>query len=372
MMQHKKEVSMPHVDEGTLHAYLDGELPSTERAALDAHIAQCEACRARLAEERALIERASTLLGTVRPLERPAPPFEQLRRETRRSPWRVRTSFAWAASLALALGVGYYLHDVGNTRAPETAFDGRTVAVRDEVAQNRSAQEKAPPTPAPADAELRGNVNRPKASARRETDEQERQKPSAAQPAVPAPNLGRFDSSGLRVAARAAPRVAAPDRASAAPAPTLDSINAVVTQVPPATAARMQEEVVLSERKASVTAWPRIDRQTAKAILGEDPVGLPDLTTRSYRRSPDRDGVVLVEQQLDDRTVIQIFQQQSTRASSRLDSLVAGGYGYTRAFEQRQRADRLARFVGKLRVEIGGPVSVDSLNRLLEQVVPLP
>jgi hypothetical protein len=32
----------------------------------------------------------------------------------------------------------------------------------------------------------------------------------------------------------------------------------------------------------------------------------------------------------------------------------------------------LARFVGKLRVEIGGAVSADSLNRLLEQVRPLP
>ena len=27
---------MSHVDEGTLHAYLDGELPSVERAALEA------------------------------------------------------------------------------------------------------------------------------------------------------------------------------------------------------------------------------------------------------------------------------------------------------------------------------------------------
>jgi hypothetical protein len=40
---------------------------------------------------------------------------------------------------------------------------------------------------------------------------------------------------------------------------------------------------------------------------------------------------------------------------------------------ERQRADRiLARYVGRLRVEISGPVSTDSLNRLLEQVEPLP
>ena len=64
---------MSHVDEGTLHAFLDGELSSSERAGVDAHVAQCAACRARLAEERALLERASALLGSARPIERPAP-----------------------------------------------------------------------------------------------------------------------------------------------------------------------------------------------------------------------------------------------------------------------------------------------------------
>jgi len=81
---------------------------------------------------------------------------------------------------------------------------------------------------------------------------------------------------------------------------------------------------------------------------------------------------VLVEQQLDDRTVIQIFQQQTARANARFDSLVAGARGAPIGGFDRERAERLARFVGKLRVEIGGPVSVDSLNRLLEQIGRLP
>jgi len=102
---------MSHVDEGTLHAYLDGELPSAERAALEAHLADCATCRASLAEERALLERASALLGSARPVERPAPPFEQLQRTPKPSPWRVRRAFAWAASIALALGLGYYLRN---------------------------------------------------------------------------------------------------------------------------------------------------------------------------------------------------------------------------------------------------------------------
>src|SRR5258705_1530665 len=112
MTQDSREISMPHVDEGTLHAYLDGELPSAERKTLETHLAECASCRTQLAEERALLERASALLGATRPVERPVPPFEQLRpRAPKRSPSRVRTPVAWAASIALALGLGYYLHE---------------------------------------------------------------------------------------------------------------------------------------------------------------------------------------------------------------------------------------------------------------------
>src|SRR5258706_7471875 len=105
MMQDWKEDSMSHVDEGTLHAYLDGELPPVERTALETHLADCAMCRATLTEERALRERASAVLGSARPAERPAPPLEQLRREPKRSPWRGRRSVAFAASLPLAFGL---------------------------------------------------------------------------------------------------------------------------------------------------------------------------------------------------------------------------------------------------------------------------
>ena len=179
-------------------------------------------------------------------------------------------------------------------------------------------------------------------------------------------------SSG-RVALRDAPQAGPSSAAKAATAvPQFDTVSGSIAAVPPPMRAGLQRQDVLAERKVSANMWPRIDRETAKTILGEDPVGLPDLTTRTYRRSPDRDGVVLVEQQLDDRTVIQIFQQQTARANARFDSLVSGARGAPIGGFDRERADRLARFVGKLRVEIGGPVSVDSLNRLLEQIGRLP
>src|SRR5207244_2498041 len=54
----ERQVSMSHVDDGTLHAYLDGELSPAEVQGVEAHLAQCPACRGRLDEERALITRA--------------------------------------------------------------------------------------------------------------------------------------------------------------------------------------------------------------------------------------------------------------------------------------------------------------------------
>src|SRR5947207_516057 len=66
----ESQVSMSHVDDGTLHTYLDGELAPAEARGVDAHVAQCPACRERLEEERALITRAGELLALAAPPDR--------------------------------------------------------------------------------------------------------------------------------------------------------------------------------------------------------------------------------------------------------------------------------------------------------------
>jgi hypothetical protein len=58
-------------DEGQLRAYLDGELPPFERAALGAHLAGCSACREQLGRQRALAARVRSLLPA--PLAAPEP-----------------------------------------------------------------------------------------------------------------------------------------------------------------------------------------------------------------------------------------------------------------------------------------------------------
>ena len=102
---------MQHVDEGRLHAWLDGELPSAgpEGArALERHLQECAACRARADEERRIRDDASSLLRRADPGARPAPeaiplPAPAPARRTAR-PW---VALGWAASVLIALGIGW-------------------------------------------------------------------------------------------------------------------------------------------------------------------------------------------------------------------------------------------------------------------------
>ena len=349
---------MSHVDEGTLHAYLDGELSSTERVTVDAHLAQCNACRATLAEERALLERASTLLGAARPVERPAPPFEQLRRVPKRPPWAVRMGFAWAATIAVALGIGYYL------RSPENAVPSNGLAETQRVALDQHRVDSAP-VPA-ARTETRGPAPQRALPGRRaERDEHE------------TPRSRVEVDSPLTLAQR--PRVY--DSAMATQAPQLRDAAPSAAEPAPSASIVVQEARGYAFNFPITTQWQIISRGTAASMLGTDPVGLPGLTTRRIQRSPTGDGTVVVEQALDSATVIQFFQRPAV-ALSETDSLARAGAGYTadRARSERQKAaapaprlapDRLARFVGRLRVEISGPLTTDSLNKLLEQVKPL-
>jgi anti-sigma factor RsiW len=327
---------MSHVDDGALHAYLDGELPPVERAQLEAHVAECPACRTRLEEERALIERASGLLGLAQPVERPAPPMHQLRRP--RLVWRLRVPIAWAASVVLAVGLGYYLGGTGYTpRQPEA----RVARITDSLATVSGSVREEPAAP-PAVAK----DSRPRAANQLAT---------------------RRDEVVDRAAAEAAPESDAP--------PELRPVTPM--PVPRAAVAAARPSAGLTSERGRLVApeWPVIRPGPARDLLGADPVGIPGLTVRSIRRSPAGD-VVLVEQALDSATVIQVFQErvEGARSLPNRDSS-AKPQSAAPPLAARQRyagTERLARFIGGLRVEIAGPLSADSLSRLLEQLKPIP
>ena len=362
---------MSHVDEGTLHAYLDGELPSADRKTVEAHLAQCDTCRAALTEARALVERASAVLGAARPAERPAPPLEQLRRTAKRAPWHVRTSFAWAASIVLALGVGYLLRNPTeafvSADRQEQATKPSTVAEPTTVATNQEPIPAVSERKAVARVQTRGA--RPTAPARTDEDHRAREKAapsdvaasaeaerSAAPAPAPAPAVARLlNDSGMRDSLRRQRQV--------------EQLEGVVVTAQGAPARAAQDRAPTAEANIIVDgaaihpsiakAWPAVDREMAKSVLGDEPVGLPALPVRSFRRGPGLDGTIVVEQRLDASTVIQIFQRPA------FDTARSELHGYAKTV-------LLARYVGRLRVEIAAPVSLDSLNRLLDQVRPLP
>jgi hypothetical protein len=134
---------MSHVDEGTLHAWLDGALdalPAAEAARVREHLATCEACAARLEEERQVRQEAADILGAAVPASIEPPAFEEVRALARArskaaaAPSRI-SRLGWAASIVLALGAGWMLRgaalpDFGRagferdaTRAEEAAAD---------------------------------------------------------------------------------------------------------------------------------------------------------------------------------------------------------------------------------------------------------
>jgi hypothetical protein len=54
-----------HIDEGTLHAWLDGALGAEDSARVEAHVASCAACGAAAAEARGLVAAASRILTAL-------------------------------------------------------------------------------------------------------------------------------------------------------------------------------------------------------------------------------------------------------------------------------------------------------------------
>ncbi|MGH7671349.1 MAG: hypothetical protein ACREMC_00490 [Gemmatimonadales bacterium] len=138
--------------------------------------------------------------------------------------------------------------------------------------------------------------------------------------------------------------------------------------------ARLEAVVVTAAGDREETpSWPVIERDLARQLLGGDPVGVPGLAVREMRHSPAGDPVVLVEQQIDPTTVIQLFQRRAEQRYVGRGVVIRGATGVAGAAAPEVRAtERLARFVGSLRVEIAGPLTSDSLNKLLEQLKPIP
>jgi anti-sigma factor RsiW len=165
---------MQHVDEGLLHAYLDGELDvgsPADAEQVESHLAGCAVCRARLAEAQGLRARAHEILRVGTDAPRSAPHFDALlaraavrpagpRRtvDHRRTLHRQGVALGWAASLVIALFAGWFASEIRFRMAEPVAYGSREMQAVPAVAAPAANPERA--TPPAADAEVAAATTR--------------------------------------------------------------------------------------------------------------------------------------------------------------------------------------------------------------------
>jgi anti-sigma factor RsiW len=159
-----------HVDEGTLHAYLDGECSGAEVAELEQHLAGCPQCRNALAAARDFLKESD---GLILALDVASPELKSsvAAPVARRNP-RL-TTLAWAASIIAAVGLGYTLRnspipseatpaalDEGGARLDQQppALQSRPSVSAPSRVPSVAAHRDAPATPEPARIESKAAV----------------------------------------------------------------------------------------------------------------------------------------------------------------------------------------------------------------------
>lgn len=318
---------MSHVDEGLLHAYLDGELTPVERARVDEHLAACPACRTRRDEEQALIERAAKLLGLATPSDRLSPPLSALARP--RPWWHIRLPVAWAATVILAIGLGWTLAtQVSPRRAPETL--GGPIGLR----QAPQEQQQTPAAPAVAQ---QGRLDRPRTAAR-------------AQHSAPPPALA--DNAGVPDTTRAADKIVAATTGGA-PAPAA---------APPR---NLAPRAMVQRVEVDELAPATLDSAAARAMLGRDPSVIPGLAVLRVTRSSRWPDEVRVEQALDATQTVVLWERPIVPAPR--DAAPVAQRGATLAKSAPDYVG-VGRAIAGVWVQITGGLSADSLRQLLGKI----
>jgi hypothetical protein len=186
---------MQHLDEGTIHAWLDGALDADEAARVEQHAAECATCAAAVAEARGLVAGASRILGALDHV-----PGGVVPRATggslgsarsSRSMWRVLhftpARAAAAAILIVAAGTMLVVRHAPNG-AP--ALDSESGP--DALQPRRGVPAAAPAPTLPEPMVARAPGKRPEAASRREPAREKFGSTASPRPAAaPAPEQAR-------------------------------------------------------------------------------------------------------------------------------------------------------------------------------------
>lgn len=347
---------MSHMDDGTLHTWLDGELDPGEEERLREHLASCAECRGRLDAARVTRTRAHEILRYADPVHIEQPDFAlvaarrgaaaggaAVTRQDRAS--RVRPLLLpWAASLVLAVGAGWFAQELlrGGGGGGDRVATLQTEEARVAQADRSVAREDGDA----AVATFRGD---PSAAAEAES-------------APPPPPLASSEA-GRGAAAPGTDRVSA-DRAvlgqsdpAPAAAPPAASVAAEGVDRMAAQGARAPspEGFAAADADAATSAaWQSVDGARAAEVLGQPPVAIPGLTVLRYEVAADGSGAVRVTQRLPGGEPVELTQRPALQE------------------KEDEEAPRLAAEVvieaQGLEIRLRAPVTPDSLRRLGERI----
>jgi hypothetical protein len=109
---------MQHPDEGTIHTWLDGQLPEAEAAAVEVHVAECAECTALVAEARGLIAASSRIVSSLDIVPGGVIP----QRAAGKRAWYTSTQLRAAAALLFVAGASFLvLRDRGSVSLEDSA-----------------------------------------------------------------------------------------------------------------------------------------------------------------------------------------------------------------------------------------------------------
>jgi hypothetical protein len=133
---------MQHLDEGTIHGWLDGALSADESARVEAHVKECPQCAARVAEARGLIAASSRILTALDNVPNRVLP-QTARVKSRNWPvWR-----AAAAVAVVAIGTLVVTRGVTPVANQASIPDSSTRSVEQSLPAQAQSQGTAPVSP---------------------------------------------------------------------------------------------------------------------------------------------------------------------------------------------------------------------------------
>jgi hypothetical protein len=183
---------MQHLDEGTIHAWLDDALASDERARVEEHVGDCAACAALVAEARGMIAGASRVVSALDLVPGGVIPRTPAASPRSGSLWRMLhvtpARAALAASLLIAVATMLTVrHDTPDKVVPRPIVQSQVPSATPAIADSSPSADRGMQTQTIAAAS--GSAHATHSSRRTQTTASPAPAlaPPLAQPAAPAP-----------------------------------------------------------------------------------------------------------------------------------------------------------------------------------------